>query len=107
MRKIFILGLLFLLAASFDVGAQTPFYQGKTIRIIVGYPAGDTNDQWPRLFAQFMGKYIPGNPTIIVQNMTGGGSMIAANYVYTVGKNDGLTLGWVSPALYFDQLAGL
>jgi len=107
MRKIFILGLLFLLVGSFNVGAQTPFYQGKTIRIIVGYPAGDTNDQWPRLFAQFMSKYMPGNPTIIVQNMTGGGSMIAANYVYTVGKNDGLTLGWVSPALYFDQLAGL
>ena len=87
--------------------AEAPFYQGKIIRIMVGYPAGDTNDQWPRLFAQFMGKYIPGNPTIIVQNMTGGGSMIAANYVFSVGKNDGLTLGWISPALYFDQLAGL
>jgi len=107
MRKVIFFGLLFLLAGSFNVQAQAPFYQGKTIRIIVGYPAGDTNDQWPRLFAQFMSKYIPGNPTIIVQNMTGGGSMIAANYVYSVGKNDGLTLGWVSPALYFDQLAGL
>ena len=88
------------------VYAQAPFYQGKTVRIIVGYPAGDTNDQWPRLFAQFMPKYIPGNPVIIVQNMTGGGSLIAANYVYSVGKNDGLTLGWISPALYFDQLVG-
>jgi len=107
MRKVVFFGLLFLLAGSFNVQAQAPFYQGKTIRIIVGYPAGDTNDQWPRLFAQFMTKYTPGNPTIIVQNMTGGGSMIAANYVYSVGKNDGLTLGWVSPALYFDQLAGL
>ena len=107
MRKVVFFGLLFLLVGSFNVQAQAPFYQGKTIRIIVGYPAGDTNDQWPRLFAQFMSKYIPGNPVIIVQNMTGGGSMIAANYVYSVGKNDGLTLGWISPALYFDQLSGL
>jgi tripartite-type tricarboxylate transporter receptor subunit TctC len=53
-----------------------------------------------------MPKFIPGNPVIIVQNMTGGGSLIAANYVYSVGKNDGLTLGWISPALYFDQLVG-
>jgi tripartite-type tricarboxylate transporter receptor subunit TctC len=99
--------LVWLVACAVNVQAQAPFYQGKTVRIIVGYPAGDTNDQWPRLFAQFMPKYIPGNPTIIVQNMTGGGSMIAANYVYRVGKGDGMTLGWVSPALYFDQLAGL
>ncbi len=105
MKKI-ILGLLFLFAWSVTAHAQAPFYQGKTVRIIVGYPAGDTNDQWPRLFAQFMPKFIPGNPVIIVQNMTGGGSLIAANYVYSVGKNDGLTLGWVSPALYFDQLVG-
>ena len=105
MKKM-ILALLLSLLWSAAVHAQAPFYQGKTVRIIVGYPAGDTNDQWPRLFAQYMPKYIPGNPVIIVQNMTGGGSLIAANYVYTVGKNDGLTLGWVSPALYFDQLVG-
>ncbi len=105
MRKI-IFGMLLSFVWSAAVYAQAPFYQGKQIRIIVGYPAGDTNDQWPRLFAQFMPKFIPGNPVIIVQNMTGGGSLIAANYVYTVGKNDGLTLGWVSPALYFDQLVG-
>jgi tripartite-type tricarboxylate transporter receptor subunit TctC len=105
MRKA-ILALLISFVWSATVHAQAPFYQGKTVRIIVGYPAGDTNDQWPRLFAQFMPKFIPGNPVIIVQNMTGGGSLIAANYVYTVGKNDGLTLGWISPALYFDQLVG-
>lgn len=105
MKKV-ILGLLFSFVWTVTVHAQAPFYKGKTIRIIVGYAAGDTNDQWPRLFAQYMPKYIPGNPVIIVQNMTGGGSLIAANYVYSVGKNDGLTLGWVSPALYFDQLAG-
>ena len=88
------------------VGAQAPFFQGKTIRIISGFPAGDVNDLWPRLIAQYMGKYIPGNPNLIVQNMTGASSMIAANHVYSVAKPDGLTLGWIVSALYFDQLVG-
>jgi tripartite-type tricarboxylate transporter receptor subunit TctC len=86
--------------------AQSTFYQGKTVRIISGYPAGDVNDLWPRLIAQHMTKYIPGNPNFIVQNMPGASSMIAANYVYSVAKADGLTLGWISPALYFEQLVG-
>ena len=86
--------------------AQTPYFQGKTIRIVTGYPAGDVNDLWPRLIAQHMTKYIPGKPNFIVQNMTGASSMIAANYVFSVAKPDGLTLGWIAPTLYFDQLVG-
>jgi tripartite-type tricarboxylate transporter receptor subunit TctC len=86
--------------------AQTPFFQGKTIRIVTGYPAGDVNDLWPRLIARHMGKYMPGNPNFIVQNMPGASSMIAANYVYGVAKPDGLTLGWIGPTLYFDQMVG-
>jgi tripartite-type tricarboxylate transporter receptor subunit TctC len=88
------------------VHSQTPYYQGKTIRIVTGYPAGDVNDLWPRLIAQHMTKYIAGNPNFIVQNMPGASSMIAANYTYNVAKPDGLTLGWIAPALYFDQLVG-
>jgi tripartite-type tricarboxylate transporter receptor subunit TctC len=53
-----------------------------------------------------MAKYIPGNPNFVVQNMTGASSMIAANYVYSVAKPDALTLGWIAPTLYFDQLVG-
>ena len=53
-----------------------------------------------------MGKHIPGNPNIMVQNMPGASSMIAANYVYNVVKPDGLTLGSTLPSLYFDQLLG-
>jgi len=53
-----------------------------------------------------MGKHIPGNPNIMVQNMPGASSMIAANYVYNVAKPDGLTLGSTLPSLYFDQLLG-
>jgi tripartite-type tricarboxylate transporter receptor subunit TctC len=71
---------------------------------VTGYPAGDVNDLWPRLIAQFMTKYIPGNPNFVVQNMPGASSMIAANYVYSVAKPDALTLGWIAPTLYFDQL---
>ena len=103
--KRFACALLFLLASVANLQAQTPFYQGKTIRIIVGNLAGDAYDLWARIFAQHMGKYIPGNPTFIVQNMTGAGGVVAANYVYTVAKPDGLTLGTFGPSMYFDQLA--
>src|SRR3990167_4837464 len=89
-----------------DGEAQAPFYQGKTIRIVVCLPAGDVYDLWGRLIATHMAKQIPGNPNIIVQNMPGAATMITANHVYTVGKPDGLTLGMVIPSIYFDQLLG-
>ena len=105
MKKI-VLVLLFSLVWSFDLQAQVPFYQGRTIRIVVGFPPGDGFDIWARLFARHMPKHIPGTPGFIVQNMTGASSMIAANYVYNVAKPDGLTLGVIHPSLYFDQLVG-
>jgi len=86
--------------------AQTPYYAGKTITIVAGTKAGDVYDLYARMFAQYMPKYIPGNPNMIVQNMPGAGSMIAANYVYNVANPDGLTLGAIFPALYFDQIVG-
>jgi tripartite-type tricarboxylate transporter receptor subunit TctC len=101
-----ILVLLSFLLNIVSAYAQAPYFQGKTIRIVTGYPAGDVNDLWPRLVTQYMTKYIPGNPTFIIQNMPGASSMIAANYVFTVAKPDGLTLGWIAPTLYFDQLVG-
>ena len=84
--------------------AQAPFYQGKTITIIVGTKAGDAYDLYPRMLAEFMPKYIPGNPNIIIQNVPGAASMIAANQVYNVVKPDGLTIAAIYPALYFEQL---
>lgn len=104
--KRFAFALIFLLASVSQLAAQAPFYQGKTIRIVVGNISGDAYDLWARIFAQHMGKYIPGNPTFIVQNMPGAGGIIAANYVYAVAKPDGLTLGAFGPSMYFDQLAG-
>lgn len=86
--------------------AQSSFFEGKTVRIIVGYPAGTTHDTWARLAGQYMKKYIAGNPDFLVQSMTGAGSMVAANYVYGVAKPDGLTLATFNAALYFEQLIG-
>jgi tripartite-type tricarboxylate transporter receptor subunit TctC len=92
------------LAWSAPAPAQAPYYQGKTISIVVGTKAGDVYDLYPRLLAEYLPKYIPGNPNIIVQNMPGAASLIAANHVYNVAKPDGLTLAAIYPALYFDQL---
>lgn len=105
MKRI-VIAFLFFLLWSFEAQAQAPFYQGKTIRIVVGFSPGGSNDLWSRLTAQHMGRYVPGNPETMVQNMPGGGSMIAANYVYNLAKPDGLTLGNLAPALYFEQLMG-
>jgi tripartite-type tricarboxylate transporter receptor subunit TctC len=105
MNRIF-LWLVLVFVSPVNALAQAPFYQDKTLRIIAGYGAGSVDDAWTRLIAQYLVKYIPGNPNIIVQNMPGAGAMIAANYVYKVAKPDGLTLGGIRAGLYFDQLVG-
>jgi tripartite-type tricarboxylate transporter receptor subunit TctC len=90
-----------------EAGAQgDQFYKGKIIRIMVGSTAGGFYDRWARLFAKYMPKYIPGQPEIIVQNMAGGGSVIAANHVYNVGKPDGLMLVMPLNGVYIDQFVG-
>ena len=86
--------------------AQEPFYKGKSIKIVVGFTAGGFYDRWARLVARHINKHIPGTPDMIVQNMSGAGSVIATNYVYGVAKPDGLTMGSVSAGHYFHQLAG-
>lgn len=89
------------------VAAQTaPFFLGNTIRIIVGQQPGDTHDLGARLYARFLGKYIPGNPTFVVQNMPGAGGMIAANHIYNLTKPDGLTMATIGGALFMAQLTG-
>lgn len=106
MKLFFTATLLFLSIIAGGVRAQAPFYQGKTITIVVGYQSGDGYDIWARLLAAHMGKHLPGNPGFIVQNMPGAGSMIAANHIYNVAKPDGLTMGAIGPSLYLDQLIG-
>jgi len=77
--------LLVVLASAFfwcgSVNAQAPFYQGKTITFVVGTKAGDVYDLYPRMLAPYLTKYIAGNPNIIVQNVAGAASLVAANQV--------------------------
>jgi tripartite-type tricarboxylate transporter receptor subunit TctC len=100
-RHLFVLTWLFFTPPAW---AQAPFYEGKTITVIAGVSAGSAYDLYARLMAQFMGKHIAGNPSFVVQNMTGAGSIIGANYVYNVSKPDGLTIGAIQPSIYFNQL---
>ena len=102
--KKFLIALFVLLLLCTGAHAQAPFYQGKTISIIVGTKAGDVYDLYPRMLSPYLTKYIPGNPNIIIQNVPGAASLIAANQVYNVAKPDGLTIGAIYPALYFEQL---
>jgi tripartite-type tricarboxylate transporter receptor subunit TctC len=103
--KTALLAALVIVLAVIEAHAQSNFYQGKTIQITVGTKAGDVYDLYPRLMAEFMPKYIPGNPNIIIQNVAGAAGLIATNQVYSTAKPDGLTLGAIYPALYFEQLA--
>ena len=84
--------------------AQAPSFAGKTVTIIVGYKPGGGYDATARLLARHLPKHIPGKPTIIVQNMPGANSMIAANHVFSVAKSDGLTLGTFNRNLPIAQL---
>src|ERR671918_2418107 len=83
--------------------AQDSFYQGKTVRIIVGASAGGGYDTYSRTIARHMGKYIPGNPTLVVENMPGAGFLISANYMYKIAKPDGLTIGHFIGGLFLQQ----
>jgi tripartite-type tricarboxylate transporter receptor subunit TctC len=107
-----ILVLLFLsfLAASLifspTLHAQVSYYQGKSVTLVIGNQVGGQYDLWARLIANHIGKHVPSNPNIIMQNMPAAGSLIAANYLYNVAKPDGLTIGAIIPGIYTDQLIG-
>jgi tripartite-type tricarboxylate transporter receptor subunit TctC len=88
-----------------NLHAQEPFFKGKQIRIVVGLSSGGGYDRAARLIARHMGKYIPGNPDLVVQNMPGAGSVTAANYVWGVAKPDGLTLLAPHNNFYLTQLS--
>jgi len=100
-----VIGLSFIVGASATALGEE-FYQGKTILFIVGFPPGGGYDTYTRVVARHIGKYIPGNPTPIVQNMTGAGSMNAAHYIYNKAKPDGLTVGGFNSVLVIRQALG-
>ena len=86
--------------------AQEASFKGKTIRMIVGLAPGGGYDTYSRLIARHLGKHIPGNPVVVVENMDGAGSLIAANYIYKIAKPDGLTIGHILGGLFLQQLLG-
>jgi tripartite-type tricarboxylate transporter receptor subunit TctC len=86
-------------------GAQD-FFKDKTMRIVVGYSAGGSFDLYSRMIGRHIGKHVGGNPTVVVENMTGAGGIIAANFLYNQAKPDGLTIGaWAAP-LILQQIMG-
>jgi tripartite-type tricarboxylate transporter receptor subunit TctC len=89
-----------------QVSAQESFYKGKTLRMIVGLSAGGGYDTYTRVIGRHLGRHIPGNPTIVVENMVGAGSLISANYVFKVAKPDGLTIGHFLGGLFLQQVLG-
>ena len=101
-------GILSLIMAFMAIGGASAqaddFYKGKTIRLVVGFSAGGGFDTYARALARHMSKQIPGNPSVVVENMTGAGSLIAANHVYKVAKPDGLTIGHFIGGLFLGQV---
>jgi tripartite-type tricarboxylate transporter receptor subunit TctC len=96
---------ILIVAGRDGVGAQS-FYEGKTLRLIVGFAPGGGFDTYARLISRHLGRHIPGNPTIVVDNMTGAGSLISANHLYRVAKPDGLTIGHFNGGLFLGQALG-
>jgi tripartite-type tricarboxylate transporter receptor subunit TctC len=108
-RKFFIALIVFVFSAGFSirtVAAQESFYAGKNILIIVGFSPGGGYDTYARVIARHLGKHIPGNPAVTVDNMPGAGSLISANHIYKVAKPDGLTIGHFIGGLFLQQLLG-
>jgi tripartite-type tricarboxylate transporter receptor subunit TctC len=91
MTYLLLIALIFVAPVGY-LHAQDLFFKGKTIRIIIGYPSGSGSDAEGRLLARYLGNYLPGNPSVIVQNMPGGGGMVASNWFEELAKPDGLTL---------------
>ena len=104
--KIRIAVLSSLLFCAVPVWAQVPFFQDKTIAVILGGPPAGSADLRTRAVINILRKHIPGNPTIVIQHMGGGGGRQAANHVYKVAKPDGLTIGSMGAALVANAVLG-
>ncbi len=111
MKKIglgFMVAIVWFIASPYwgNAYAAAPFYEGKVIRLIVGQSAGGGFDTYSRAIARHMGKHIPGNPTMVVENMPGAATMISANHMYNIVKSNGLTVGNFISTLMMGQLLG-
>lgn len=104
--SVLVLGLLGLVLCGAK-SAEAQFYKGKTIRIVVGAAPGGSFDLHSRLLARHIAKHIPGSPTIVVDNIPGAGTLIAANRVYNLEKPDGLAIGAFNGSLFLQEVVGI
>lgn len=106
LAAIWFLGAVSFLSFGSHVGAQSPYYQGKTIKLIQGRNPGGSGDIRSRAVMPFLSKYIPGNPNVVSEYMPGGGGRKAANYLFRTARPDGLTLGHVSSGIFTSAVLG-
>ena len=100
--RIALCGCALLLCSPGGAKAQEPFFAGKTIKLIVGFPPGGGYDVYARLLAKHLPQHVPGNPTVIVSNMPGAGSLTLTNYLYNVAPKDGTEIGSVETFIPFE-----
>ncbi len=100
----FIASLTFFACLQHGLAAERPFYQGKTLTVVINFAPGGPTDVEGRLIARHLSRLVPGQPGIIVKNMPGAGGLIAANYLGEVAKPDGLMLGYFTGVLFHYQV---
>jgi tripartite-type tricarboxylate transporter receptor subunit TctC len=105
-RRIAVFVAILLTSGPTPALAQADFFRGKTINLYIGFGPGGTYDYYSRMAARHMGKYIPGHPTIVAQNMPGAGSFQAANFLYAVAPKDGTALGMITQAAAVQEALG-
>ncbi len=101
---LFVFSILLAAADQAFAAEKAPFYQGKTLNIIINFAAGGPTDIESRIFAKHLSRHIPGQPSITVQNMGGGGGLIAVNYIGEVAKADGFTAAYFTGSLFQHQI---
>jgi tripartite-type tricarboxylate transporter receptor subunit TctC len=109
MRSLSRIGLAALMLASFAArtAAQTPDLAGKNVQMIIGFGPGGGFDLWARLVSRHIGKYLPGNPNVVAQNMPGAGSFNATNYIYNIAPKDGTVMGMIASAAALGPITGV
>jgi len=106
LRSLFLVAALAALTNIANADSVADFYKGRTISLIIGYSVGGGYDAYARLLAHYIGRHIPGEPSIVPQQMTGAGSLRAANYIFSVAQKDGSVLGTFSRSMGIAPLLG-
>src|SRR5271157_4267282 len=105
-RAVAAVGLLVLSSSLSHAQSPADFYKGRTVELYVGYSVGGGYDLYARVLARHIGAHIPGNPTVLVKNMEGAGSLRLANWLYRVAPKDGSAFGIIGRGTGFDPLLG-